>query len=251
MTVRGLLLVLAFAGVCGAILALWPALDIRVAGLFFDPAGGFLLIWSPTLQFLRDAAMWIVAAMAAPAAMALGLRLLAPRRRPMMSTRSALFLLTTLALGPGLIANVVLKDNWGRARPFYLSEFGGKDRFTPWWDPRGACDKNCSFVAGEASGAFWTLAPASLAPPPWRALAYGAALGFGAAVGLLRMALAGHFLSDVIFAGAIMFVLIWLMHGLFFRWRSAGRLAALLEQATPATDGLAPSASPPAPPGAR
>ena len=55
----------------------------------------------------------------------------------------------------------------------------------PWWDPRGDCPKNCSFVAGEPSGAFWTLAPAALTPPAWRALAYGASLAFGACIAAL------------------------------------------------------------------
>ena len=96
---------------------------------------------------------------------------------------------------------------------------GGKERFTPWWDPRGPCTENCSFVAGEASGAFWTLAPAALAPPQWRLLAYGAALVFGIAMGVLRMAAGAHFFTDVVFAGVLMFLLIWTCHGLIYRWR--------------------------------
>jgi len=48
-------------------------------------------------------------------------------------------------------------------------------------------------VAGEPSSAFWTLAPAALLPPPWRIAGYGAALAFGAGIGLLRMAAGGHF----------------------------------------------------------
>ena len=38
-----------------------------------------------------------------------------------------------------------------------ITEFGGQEPFRPWWDPRGACPNNCSFVAGEPSGAFWTM----------------------------------------------------------------------------------------------
>ena len=82
-----------------------------------------------------------------------------------------------------------------------MTEFGGVEQFRPWWDPRGNCPKNCSFVAGEPSSAFWTLAPAVLLPLPWRAIATAAALGFGAAVGLPRMTAGAHFFSDVVFAG--------------------------------------------------
>ena len=90
----------------------------------------------------------------------------------------------------------------------------------PWWDPRGDCPKNCSFVAGEPSGAFWTLAPAAVTPPQWRVLAYAAALAFGASVGLLRIAGGGHFFSDVVFAGVFTFLVIWLTHGFLYRWRT-------------------------------
>jgi membrane-associated phospholipid phosphatase len=128
-------------------------------------------------------------------------------------------MIVTLGLGPGLVANVILKDNWGRPRPIYVTQFGGDEQFRPWWDPRGTCDKNCSFVAGEPSGAFWTLAPAAVTPPAWRALAYGAALMFAAWIGFVRIAGGGHFLSDVIFAGVFVFLVIWLVHGLIYRWR--------------------------------
>jgi lipid A 4'-phosphatase len=124
----------------------------------------------------------------------------------------------TLAIGPGLVTNLLFKDHWGRARPIDVTEFGGSYPFTPWWDPRGPCPNNCSFIAGEPSGAFWTLAPAALAPPQWRPLAYAAALGFGVTLGIVRIAAGGHFFTDVAFAGVIMYLVVWLMHGLLYRW---------------------------------
>jgi membrane-associated phospholipid phosphatase len=127
-------------------------------------------------------------------------------------------MLVTLALAPGVVANLVLKEHWGRPRPIDVAEFGGDEHFRPWWDPRGDCPKNCSFIAGEPSGAFWTLAGAAVVPPQWRALAYGSALAFGAAVGVLRMAAGAHFFSDVVFAGVFSFLVIWLVHGWLYRW---------------------------------
>ncbi|MGA8950503.1 MAG: phosphatase PAP2 family protein, partial [Xanthobacteraceae bacterium] len=49
-------------------------------------------------------------------------------------------------------------------------------------------------------------------------LAYAAALAFGAAVGVLRIAAGAHFFSDVVFAGVFTYLLIWLIHGLIYRW---------------------------------
>jgi membrane-associated phospholipid phosphatase len=114
--------------------------------------------------------------------------------------------------------NVALKDSWGRPRPGHLKQFGGDQHFVPWWDPTGPCEKNCSFVSGESSAAFWTIAPAALAPPGWRALAYTAAIAFGATISASRMIMGGHFLSDVIFAGIFTFLVIWLMYALIYRW---------------------------------
>jgi hypothetical protein len=63
-------------------------------------------------------------------------------------------------------------------------------------------------VSGEASQAFWTLAPASLAPPQFRPIALGGAVVFGAAVGSLRVVFGRHFVTDVVFAGLITLVVV-------------------------------------------
>jgi membrane-associated PAP2 superfamily phosphatase len=216
----GLAIALAIGVAAGLVFALYPQLDLILVAPFYDPATGWA-ITGPSWLRVRNVASGIIALIAAPAALALIGRLLFPRRPPLMSVRGSALLLLTIALGPGLLANVILKDNWGRPRPIEVTEFGGPLTFRPWWDPRGPCPKNCSFVAGEPSGAFWTMAPAALTPPQWRALAYGGAVVFGAVIGLIRIAGGGHFVSDVVFSGVFMFLLIWGMHGLLFRWRTA------------------------------
>jgi lipid A 4'-phosphatase len=220
MNYPGLLIALAVALVAGLAFGLYPQLDLALVAPFHDPASGWVVGGRGWL-LVRNAASWIIALIAAPAAIALVGRVVRPHKTTLICARAALLMLLTLALGPGLLANVILKDNWGRPRPIDVTEFGGSFKFVPWWDPRGGCPKNCSFVAGEPSGAFWTLAPAALTPPHWRALAYGAALTFGTAVGLLRAGGGGHFISDVIFAGVFMFLLIWVMHRILFRWWGA------------------------------
>ncbi len=223
MSRTGLCIALSIAALAGVLLAFAPQLDLRAAALFFDPARGmFPVVLHPLAHWTRDAAMWIVALMAVPAVATLAMRILRPHTRARIPSRVALMLIATLALGPGLLVNVGLKDHWGRPRPSQVSAFGGAQPFVPWWDPRGGCARNCSFVAGEASGAFWTLAWAALAPPGgWRILAYGAAIAFGAGTGALRMAFGAHFLSDVVFAGVFVFLVIWLVHGALIRWRWA------------------------------
>jgi lipid A 4'-phosphatase len=215
----GMAIAFVIAAAVGVIFGVYPRLDIDVSALFYNQHTGFFdANAQPWVNNSRAAARWLSALILAPACLALLAKLIMPRRRMLIGGRAALLLVLTMALGPGAITNMILKNHWGRARPIDITEFGGTYRFTAWWDPRGDCPDNCSFVAGEPSGAFWTLAPAALAPPQWRLLAYGGAFVFGAAVGLLRIAGGGHFFTDVVFAGILMFLLIWIVHGLLFRW---------------------------------
>lgn len=217
----GLIVALAVAAVVGLVFGFYPELDLTISRWFFNaPRRDFTIGHGAGMMLARDVVQWLVAAIAAVAFIAVLGKLLLPWRRMLIPGRAALLMIATLALGPGLVTNVILKDNWGRPRPIDVTEFNGADRFVPWWDPRGQCPKNCSFVAGEPSGAFWTLAPAALAPPPWRAAAYAGALTFGAGVGLMRIAVGSHFFSDVVFAGVFTFLIIWLAHGLVYRWRA-------------------------------
>jgi len=228
----GLVIALAVAAAVGVVFAIRPDLDLRLAAPFFDPAhGGFWRSYHPAWLRARDAATWLTALVALPAVAALVVKLVRPSQPLKIPGRAIVLMLTTLALAPGVVANLVLKEHWGRPRPIDVGEFGGDEHFRPWWDPRGDCPKNCAFVAGEPSGAFWTLAPAAVAPPQWRALAYGAALAFGAAVGVLRMAAGAHFFTDVVFAGVFTFLVIWLTHGLLYRWRATRISDAAVEQA--------------------
>lgn len=216
----GLIIALAIGAAGGLLFGFFPEIDLKFAALFFDPATKRFISTSwPSLLVVRDTAMWLIAALMVPPLVALSIKTVLPRRRLLIPSRIIPFMLATIILAPGIMANVVLKDHWGRSRPIDVPQFGGEERFTPWWDPRGPCDKNCSFVSGDISGAFWTIAPASIAPPAWRPLAYGAAITFGVAVSFLRFAFGAHFLSDALFAGVFSFLIIWTVHGIIFRWR--------------------------------
>jgi lipid A 4'-phosphatase len=210
---------LAIAVAVGLVFGLWPELDLKFAAVFFDARnGGFWRAFDPSYAQARDAMIWIVALIAMPAFVAPVVKLIRGRWPSFLPGRAVVLMLLTLALGPGVLTNLVLKEHWGRPRPIDVARFGGDEHFRPWWDPRGDCPKNCSFVSGDVSGAFWTLAPAAVVAPQWRALAYGAALLFGTGVGVLRMAAGAHFFTDVVFAGVFTFFVIWLMHGWLYRW---------------------------------
>ncbi len=217
----GLIIALVAALLFVVVFGLEPSLDLEVAALFYDPATkGFPIKSDEIASFARDAAMWIAWAFAAPSIVALVVKFARPLKPLIVPGRTALFLVITITLAAGVLSNLGFKSHWGRPRPVMVTEFNGPWAFKPWYDPSGACPKNCSFFSGEGATAFWTYAPAALAPPAWRPLAYIGATLFGLVTGGLRMAFGGHFLTDVLASGLVSFFVIWLAYAFIYRWPS-------------------------------
>ncbi len=138
------------------------------------------------------------------------------------SGRDAAFVVLAMALGPGLVVNLAMKDHLHRPRPVQVQQMGGMWAFKPFYKFNGQCHRNCSFPSGEGSEAFFMLAPASLVPPPWRGQALVAALVFGTFTSLLRLSFGGHFLSDITFAALITWGLIMLLRWILYERRLFG-----------------------------
>lgn len=215
----GLRIALGATAIFVIVYALFPQLDLVAARLFYDPVTKtFPASFNGTLIFLRHSAMVVAWLFAAPAIVALLAKLIWPRKPLMMSGRKMVFIVFTITVSAGILTNALFKQHWGRPRPAATVEFNGKWDFRSWHDSSGACPRNCSFFSGEAATAYWTYAPAALAPVTLRPIAYAAATVFGTATGVLRMSFGGHYLSDVIVAGIVAFLVIWLTHGWLFRW---------------------------------
>jgi membrane-associated phospholipid phosphatase len=195
-----------------AIFALRPDLDLAMARWFHEPDGfaGSGQEARMLRNFLFALPIWIFAA-------ALIRALILWRRGVPGTGRRFLFLALTMALGPGLLVNGILKDHSHRPRPAQTQEFGGTAEFRPWTRFDGACRTNCSFVSGETSAAAWLLAPASLAPPPLRLPIMGAAVAVTVVTGVARMAFGGHYLSDVLLAALFTWLLCQGLTGLLLR----------------------------------
>jgi membrane-associated phospholipid phosphatase len=221
---------LALAFVVGVLFAIFPDWDIAIARLFFDPATGRFPLASQALpNLLRKLGDWLAWLILFAAGGALLLKVLLPRSRMLMRPAVALFLVLSYALGPGLVTNGILKPVWSRARPVAIKEFGGREQFTPWWKPGGGCDRNCSFVSGDASAMTWLLAPASVAPPAIRPAALAGAAVIAGGLSGMRVVFGRHFFTDVVFGIVVTLVVVCLCRRAILRLDDA-RIERALER---------------------
>ncbi len=209
---RNLLVFCAVSAIAGAVLYRFPSIDLFFAGLFHDPGSGFPAARDPDARAIRKAFIWVGYVVFAGLLLSVSARHLWGRYLFGLTRRSICFLVVFSILGPGLIVNHVFKDHWDRARPRAIVEFGGEKTFTPPLAVADQCERNCSFVSGEASYGFAYAALAFLVAPRWRRRVFWAAVGFGSVVGAFRMAMGAHFLSDVFFAGVFVIAMAWYAH---------------------------------------
>jgi len=206
-----------FTGLVAAFVFIgFPQIDFAVTNLFYGGNRAFIFNFPGIGKDLR--VFFKLIFYAASALVIAGLVFSALTRRTFltMGFQKWLYLVACLALGPGLTANVILKDNWGRARPFHVQEYGGDQRFTPALALSDQCEDNCSFVSGEASSIYMVFFALALLARRRRARLIGLGILGGTLAGFVRIAQGGHFLSDVIFAGVFMALVAELVHWLVF-----------------------------------
>ncbi|MHA1599556.1 MAG: phosphatase PAP2 family protein, partial [Alphaproteobacteria bacterium] len=189
----------AFGLVAAVLFVAVPQIDLAAAQALYLDDNKFLLSGTQTsvvwAKITRGLAKIIVVSLA------IGLVLTLVRRRAVLGLdwRRYIFLLLCFGVGTGIVANVIFKENWGRARPSQIVEFGGEKKFTPAFVITDQCPRNCSFVSGDSAFAFGTLGFALLAGRRRRYVLV--ALAFGVVIGAGRMLTGGHFLSDIVFSG--------------------------------------------------
>jgi lipid A 4'-phosphatase len=195
-----------------------PRADLIASHLFYASDGGFLGNRLQGMRGLRTGFLWLYWAAAAVSLWGLLATALGKPGWLRLAPVQWLYVLICLAVGPGLVANVALKDHWGRARPREVAEFGGHRAFTPALKPTNQCAHNCSFVSGEASSAFIPFYAMALVVPQQRALLLAVGTIAGLSIGVVRMAQGAHFLSDIVFAGVFMALTAGLVHHLMLAW---------------------------------
>lgn len=205
---------------CAVLFTSFPEIDLAVSRAFFNPEHGFVGERDAFVQSLYKGVPLmsraiIIGLLIAMFAYSIQRGETGKRRRIQVG-----YLIVALALGPGLLIDVALKDNWGRARPAKIVDFGGTQVFSPALKPTDQCQNNCSFVSGHASAGFYLVSlgflGGAVARRRWTliGLAAGALFGFG------RITQGGHFLSDIVFSFYATWFAAWLAWWIFrqFGW---------------------------------
>jgi len=191
------------------IFILFPEIDLFIANLFYD-GKSFWANGTPLEDFLYHSVKPLILFLVFSSVVIYIYNSISKKNILNINSKVMLYLLLVLTIAPGLIVNSTLKDNWGRARPAQVIEFGGKKEFTPAFimsDQDGY-----SFSSGHTAAAFSLIGFALLAKRR-RTLLMSLAISYGIAVSIARMAAGGHFFSDVITS----FFIVWIGTHIFYK----------------------------------
>jgi lipid A 4'-phosphatase len=127
--------------------------------------------------------------------------------------KQALIVLMALSIGPGVVINSLLKNNWGRPRPYQVIR--DNKQFRSFYQPNFGSVLDNSFPSGHASIGFFLGIPL-LVMGRRKAGLIVATIG-GTIVGIVRILQGGHYFSDILFAGIIVWLLAELINYLMNR----------------------------------
>ncbi|MDP2903240.1 MAG: phosphatase PAP2 family protein [Methylovulum sp.] len=191
--------------------------DYQVASLFYQPGDGINVwpwkqwwLWDYLFRYATKFAVAIVVGALLIAISSYALPKLIPWRRP------AIYIVLVIALGPGLVVNVIFKDHWGRPRPVHISEFGGQYAYVPPLQIGNTPDK--SFPCGHCSVAYLFFACYFLSRKR-KAFYFLLTLLFALMMALTRLSAGGHFISDILWSGYLVFLVAWLV---YYGWYERG-----------------------------
>ena len=201
--------------VVSTIFFVWPSIDLKTSHLFFTTYG-FAAGPMDTMKFFLRGPIFKLAQKTVDVVYAMTLivsgLLIAyayfKNKRNLLI--GALFIFLSFVIGPGLLVNAILKNHWGRPRPYYTQSFVWHQPYVRVWEMSNECDHNCSFVAGDSSTAFAFLAFAFLPfrKRYWKIIIAGLSGVYFAFNGILRIIHGAHYLSDVVIGALLIYLVI-------------------------------------------
>jgi lipid A 4'-phosphatase len=209
---------------------LFPSLDLAVSRFFFDGVAFPRAAWWVRLQ--QDLLTLFLCITMLSVVLVYAWNRLLRQRVLEIDGRKVLYLLLVLIIGAGLIVNAGFKNNFGRARPRDVVEFGGSRTFTPAYVVSRECRTNCSFSSGDAAAGFFTIA---LVTAFRRRRAYYVGAGaLGVVISISRLAAGAHFFSDVVVSFFVMLIVSDVLFHYMIAIPSERRISSMGEELAPA-----------------
>ncbi|MFN7039000.1 MAG: phosphatase PAP2 family protein [Alphaproteobacteria bacterium] len=179
----------------------FPEIDLKLANITYDAAKGFIWIDQKFFRLVYKSLYVIVPGLTIIFFCAIILTLLFKRY---CYLKKSIYLLLCFAIGPGLIVNVAFKENFGRARPAQIKQYGGDKNFTKIFQITNQCQKNCSFTSGHAAVGFYFSAFSYIIKTNRiKKFIIIMSILLGSILGLARILQGAHFISDIVFSGII------------------------------------------------
>jgi lipid A 4'-phosphatase len=205
---------------CVMLFLIWPELDLIVTRKFFDPINQqFPAQAQPWIKWVYDETPVINQWLGLLMVSALLVHWIRPGWPDLRTRRSMCAWLLVVSIGLGFVVDWVLKDHFGRPHPYQTHVFTGDQDFVPVFHYRPLCELNCSFVSGHAAGGFvwmaWGMWGARRRRQAWLL----AGVAAGSLIGAARIMQGGHFLSDVVFSGWVIWLCMQAIRAVWLRLR--------------------------------
>ena len=183
-----------------------PSIDIYLSGIFYYGNGQFLLqsFYVVTIIFRKVLLPIIIIYIFFLPILSLILPISKIYFGYHFKIREIVFIWVSGFINLLIVVNLFFKNLWGRARPNDILELGGKENFSYWYEISTSCEKNCSFVSGDASVGFSLICIYFLTK---KIFFFWASLLIGSSIGIIRMMEGGHFFSDIVMAMILIFLL--------------------------------------------
>lgn len=199
----------------GTLLFRLTNLDLNLQSLYYSTISGWAFNNSPLAMFIYHYSN--IPALILSIGALVGYVFSYSKERLLPYRKIFIFLVLAMVLGPGILVNSILKDNWGRPRPRELVQFGGEHAYEAplTIDPTSP---GKSFPCGHATMGFYFFALALVLRKHKRKLAnltLLAAILWGSVIGWIRMGQGGHFASDVLWAGTLVYLSSYLLYRAF------------------------------------
>jgi lipid A 4'-phosphatase len=201
--------------IVSAIFFIWPSIDLKTSHLFLNTYSfaegpmnsGQFFMRGPIFKLAQKLVDILFAAALIVSGLLVAYAYFKQKRNLLVGS---LFIFLSFALGPGLLVNAILKNHWGRPRPYYTQGFIWHKPYVRVWEISNECDHNCSFVSGDSSTAFAFLAFAFLPfrKRRWKVLLAGFAGIYFLLNGTLRVIHGAHYISDVVIGALLVYLVV-------------------------------------------